>query len=170
MDIQLCQKLTTASGQTIVLRTRWPHLTKSAVTTSTFETIFVPILINLWNRKTTILIDPWEKKTIEEKIFLKFTLTAKRKNWEWIFFEQPAHSRTPAGASGDLGGEFHNIWTKTLKVGENWRNRTHLVTSVIILPEFGEHWGHGGRLPFYRGRAREDEPVRNISNKFTGIS
>ena len=112
---------------------------------------------------------PLEKKTIEEKIFLKFTLTAKRKNWEWIFFEQPAHSRTPAGASGDLGGEFHNIWTKTLKVGENWRNRTHLVTSVIILPEFGEHWGHRGRLPFYRGQAREDEPVRNISNKFAGI-
>ena len=112
----------------------------------------------------------WEKKTIEEKIFLKFTLTAKRKNWEWIFFEQPAHSLTPAGASGDLSGEFHNILAKTLKVGENWRNRTHLVTSVIILPEFGEHWGHGGRLPFYRGRAREDEPVRNISNKFTGIS
>ena len=110
----------------------------------------------------------WEK-TIEEKVFLKVKLTAKRKNWEWIFFEQPAHSRTPAGASGDLGGDFHNILAKTLKVGENWRNRTHLVTSVIILPEFGEHWGHHGRLPFYRGQAREDEPVRNISNKFAGI-
>ena len=79
----------------------------------------MPILINLWNRKTTILIDLCGKKTIEGKVFLKFTLTAKRKNWEWIFFEQPAHSRTPAGASGDLGGEFHNILAKTLKVSEN---------------------------------------------------
>ena len=125
--------------------------------------------IHIWDNLRANTDQPLGEKNIEEKIFLKFTLTAKRKNWEWIFFEQPAHSRTPAGASGDLGGEFHNIWTKTLKVGENWRNRTHLVTSVIILPKLGEHWGHGGRLPFYRGRAKEDEPVRNISNKSTGI-
>ena len=68
MDINSCWKLSTARSPTIVFvvmvpkRTWWPHLTKSAVATSTLETIFVPILINLWNRKTTILIDLCEKK------------------------------------------------------------------------------------------------------------
>ena len=39
---------------------------------------------------------------------------------------------------------------------------THLFTSVIILPEVGEHWGWWLRLPIYRGRGGEDVPVRNI--------
>ena len=49
-----------------------------------------------------------------------------------------------------------------------WNFCTHLFTSVIILPEVGEHWGRWLRLPFYRGRAGEDGPVRNIWTTFVG--
>ena len=121
MDIQLCQKLTTASGQTIVLRTRWPHLTKSAVTTSTFETIFVPILINLWNRKTIILIDLWEEINYRREDIFKVHTHSKEKELGVDFFRAAGtFSNTGRGLwrpgwgfSQYFGEDFESWWKLT---------------------------------------------------------
>ena len=138
MDIQLCQKLTTASGQTIVLRTRWPHLTKSAVTTSTFETIFVPILVNLWNRKTTILIDLCEKKNYRREGLFEVHTHSKEKELGVDFFRA-------AGTFSNTGrGLWRPEWGVSQYFGEDfesWRKLTKPYAPSYFRDHPPQVWG-----------------------------
>ena len=127
MGIKSCQKLTTARSPTIVSvvvvpkRTWCPHLTKPAVATTTFETIFVPILINLWNRKTTILIDLCEKKNSRRVDLFEVHTHSKEKELGVDFFRAAGtFSNTGRGlwwpgwgVSQYFGEDFESWWKLT---------------------------------------------------------
>ena len=99
----------------------------------------MPILINLWNRKTTILIDLWEKKNYRREDLFEVHTHSKEKELGVDFFR----------AASTFSNTGRGLWRPEWGVSQyldadfgNWRkltDRTHLVTSVIILPKFGEH-------------------------------